>query len=79
MAATRKSGKNKNTGGRGRKQTGSASARKSGVQESSIRDEVSLIVVLAAAVLLFLCNFGVIGPVGDGISHILFGIFGLIA
>lgn len=26
---------------------------------------------------LFLCNFGILGPVGKGISSILFGLFGL--
>lgn len=48
-------------------------------EESAIRNEIVLIGVFALTVLLFLCNFGVIGVVGDVISHVMFGIFGLTA
>ena len=48
-------------------------------EERLISNEVLLILTLAAGVLLFLCNFGIIGPVGDIISSIMFGIFGLTA
>ena len=78
MAARKESGKKQNTGKQKGKQTSSA-GRRSNLPENGIRDEISLIIVLALAVLLFLCNFGVIGPVGDGISHVLFGIFGMLA
>ena len=44
-----------------------------------ILSEVYVILVLAFAVALFLSNFGVIGPFGDFISSIMFGIFGLLA
>ncbi len=77
VAAAKGSRKKQNTGngkGKGRQST---SAARSSVPESSLRDEISLIVVLALAVLLFLCNFGLIGPVGDAVSHFLFGIFGM--
>ena len=77
MAAAKGSRKKQNTGssrGKGRQST---SAARSSESESSLRDEISLIVVLALAVLLFLCNFGLIGPVGDAISRFLFGIFGM--
>lgn len=47
--------------------------------EAKISRELLLLVLFAAVVLLFLCNFGVIGPVGDGLSGILFGLFGFIA
>ncbi len=78
MAAGKGTGKKQNTGSyKGRQKA--APAGKGGASDNGIRDEISLIVILAAAVLLFLCNFGVIGPVGDMISRILFGIFGLLA
>ena len=48
-------------------------------EERLISNEVLLILTLAVGVLLFLCNFGIIGPVGDMISSVMFGIFGLTA
>ena len=48
-------------------------------EEDKIGKELLLLVLFTAVVLLFLCNFGVIGPVGDGLSGILFGLFGFIA
>ena len=45
-------------------------------QESALFHEVGLILLFAVAVILFLCNFGVIGTVGDAISDFLFGVFG---
>lgn len=45
----------------------------------AIRNEILLIVFLALAVILFLCNFGIIGAVGDAISKLQFGIFGIMA
>ena len=37
------------------------------------------ICVFALTVFLFLCNFGVIGVLGDAVSSVMFGIFGTIA
>lgn len=48
-------------------------------EESAITNEIVLIGIFALTVLLFLCNFGVIGVVGDAVSHVMFGIFGLTA
>lgn len=45
----------------------------------AIRNEVFLIVLFAAAVFLFICNFGIAGVVGNTISNVMFGIFGLTA
>ena len=70
-------GRNQNTKGRGRRPSGGG--RKAAVENTQVWDEISLIGILAAAVLLFLCNFGVIGPVGNAVSGFLFGIFGLAA
>lgn len=49
------------------------------LQESAITNEIVLIGIFALTVLLFLCNFGVIGVVGDAVSNVMFGIFGLTA
>ena len=46
-------------------------------KESEMFHEIGLIIFFIAMVILFLCNFGIIGPVGNAISKILFGIFGL--
>ena len=48
-------------------------------QDSALFHEVVLILLFAAAVILFLCNFGVLGTVGNGISSVLFGLFGTLA
>ncbi len=45
----------------------------------AIRNEILLIVLFAVAVFLFLCNFGIAGVLGNTISNVLFGIFGLTA
>lgn len=81
------------TAAKGRKTTSSGRGKSSGKtskdkqrnsrqytdQESAIFHEVVLILLFAAAVILFLCNFGVIGTVGDAISGFLFGMFGYLA
>lgn len=48
-------------------------------QDSALFHEIGLIVLFAAMVFLFCCNFGIIGPIGDAVSGILFGLFGLAA
>lgn len=48
-------------------------------KQAAVKREVILITTLAIAILLFLCNFGIIGTVGNVISGILFGLFGLLA
>ncbi|MDD6202674.1 MAG: DNA translocase FtsK [Lachnospiraceae bacterium] len=69
----------------GRKRTTSSGRRKTTTkkkrtdQERLISNEVLLIFIFAIGVFLFLCNFGIIGPVGDTISSVMFGIFGLLA
>lgn len=45
----------------------------------AIRNEILLLVVLALAIILFLCNFGIIGKAGNAVSGVMFGIFGLMA
>lgn len=48
-------------------------------EELMLHNEIVLIVSFAVLLLLFLCNFGVIGPVGNAISGILFGVLGFLA
>ncbi|HIV93162.1 MAG TPA: DNA translocase FtsK [Candidatus Eisenbergiella stercoravium] len=48
-------------------------------EERAIANEIVLIGVFALCVLLFLCNFGVIGPVGNAVSSVMFGLFGMVA
>ena len=80
MAQTRKKSTGR-SGSTGRKSTrGRASRkRKSEPMDVAIRNEILLIVLFAVAVFLFLCNFGIAGVLGNTISDILFGIFGLTA
>ncbi len=69
-------------GKRGGKKT-SGSGRKSNAptydyeKESELLHEIGLIIFFILMVILFLCNFGIIGPVGNAISGVLFGLFGL--
>lgn len=91
MAQTKKSNNSRSTsssqkrnssGSRNYQRTGSSSrsnSRTSEPMDIAIRNEVFLIVLFAAAVFLFICNFGIAGVVGNTISNIMFGIFGLTA
>lgn len=86
MAAqrTRGASANKKNTNRGRKDTGSARARSQAGRQNppmdpKIRNEISLIVMAALALILFLCNFGLVGRFGDLVSDIMFGLFGLLA
>ena len=45
----------------------------------AIRNEIILIALLAISVILFLCNFGIVGKFGDVVSAFMFGVFGLMA
>ena len=72
----------KNTTGSGRRTTSQAvktTSRQKSEQERMISNEITLLLLLAVTILLFLCNFGIIGPVGNAISGFLFGMFGLLA
>lgn len=82
--------KTTNTAGRsstrsnsGRTQTGrnASSARKKQTQpmDLAIRNEILLIVFAALALILFLCNFGIVGKAGNMVRDVMFGIFGLMA
>ncbi len=79
MAATKKNTGRKSTASRSGSRGKNSGSRKNSTTNFAITNEVVLIGVFAVAIILFLCNFGIIGPVGDAISSVLFGIFGLTA
>ena len=75
------SGKRTSSSNRTRKSTNSSRSRQTQrtAQDSELFHEIGLIVLFVAMVILFCCNFGIIGPVGNAISGVLFGIFGFTA
>ena len=75
-AASGKSGGSKTNTTKGKK-TAAAPAPVS--DNSALKNEIVLIGVFALTILLFLCNFGVIGVIGDSVSRVMFGIFGITA
>ena len=75
--SSRSTSKNRNAQTR-KRSTGSRSTHAEPM-DVAIRNEILLIVFLALAIILFLCNFGVVGKVGDAVSDVMFGIFGLMA
>lgn len=48
-------------------------------QEQELLHEVGVIVTFTFMVFLFLCNFGLVGPIGAFFKHIMFGLFGIMA
>ena len=71
------SGRNRSSSRNSQKNT--KSTRAYTPEENAIFKEVGLIVLLALVVILFLCNFGIIGNLGDSISEVMFGLFGVTA
>lgn len=74
--AGRKSPSGKSTSGKNRGTAAGRNARQSEPMDLAIKNEVILIGVFALAVFLFLCNFGVVGVMGDMVSGVMFGILG---
>lgn len=57
-----------------------SSARKSKKRmEQELWAEVGLIILFAFMLFLFLCNFGLVGPVGTFFKNVMFGLFGWMA
>ena len=48
-------------------------------KDSAMYHEIGLIILFVIMVFLFCCNFGIVGSLGNAISGILFGFFGLTA
>lgn len=86
MAAqgTRGSSARKQNTGKGRNNAANTraktrNARQDAPLDPAVRNEILLIVLAALALILFLCNFGVVGKFGDAVSSVMFGVFGLLA
>lgn len=87
MAQTKKGSAGRSSSSAGRKSSGRGnyqrktanSRNKSEPMDVAIRNEIILIALFAAAIFLFLCNFGIAGVMGNTISDFMFGIFGLTA
>lgn len=65
-----------------KKKTTATRSQNSNVQEQinpEVKTEIILIAVFALCILLFLCNFHLIGVVGEVISGVMFGLMGLLA
>lgn len=81
MAQTRKrsSTGTRKTGTAGSKKTNRSKQRpvQAEPMDYAIKSEIIVIIVFALAVFLFLCNFKIMGVVGNSVSDIMFGIFGL--
>ena len=73
------SGKKTTSGRRNSKTQDLDRSRRDEPMDSAIRNEILFIAMLAFTIFLFLCNFGVVGKVGDVVSACMFGIFGLMA
>ena len=65
----------------GKKSNTSSRKKKKNVQqyENTIIDEVFFLLSLAITILLFLCNFHIIGTLGNILSSFMFGLFGYMA
>ena len=63
-----------------KKTTGKKSGRskQNNKNQQFLRDEIIILCVLAVCIFLLISNFGLGGLIGDGISGVLFGIFGWI-
>lgn len=67
----------KKTQGRSGAGRSSRTSRRAKPIDSAIKNEAILIGVLALAVFLFLCNFGVVGTAGNMVSDVMFGLLGI--
>ncbi len=81
---TSSSGRSSNKSSGKRNTSNNSSRRKKADAYQAERDrvlfhEIGLIVFFVAMVILFCCNFGIIGPVGDSVSGVMFGLFGFTA
>ena len=77
-SSTRKSRTSKGTGKKKNVSSRKVDARRQ-AQDMAMFREIGFIVFSIFMILLFCCNFGLIGPVGDSISAVLFGLFGFTA
>ncbi len=82
MASTKKRkspSSNKNTTKKVSQNTRKRATKSQSAQDRALFHEISLIALFAVMLLLFCCNFGLVGPLGDVISSWMFGLFGIMA
>lgn len=48
-------------------------------QEAALRSEIMMIISFAVCILLFLCNFSIMGPFGKAVKGVMFGLFGVLS
>ena len=73
----RSTGNSKTSGKRANSKT--AQSKKQTEQHENFTGEVILWIVLAISILLFISNFGIGGTIGNAVSSLFFGVFGLFA
>ncbi len=61
------------------KTTRAQAARKKKEQEAALRSEIIMIISFAVCILLFLCNFSIMGPFGKTVKGVMFGLFGILS
>ncbi len=72
----------KSSSGRSSRSNSASKARRRVQEEEldySLKSELTVIIVVAITVFLFLCNFGICGAFGNALSSVLFGLFGITA
>ena len=75
-STARSSSKSRSSSARSR--SGNRSSGRNNANEGMI-NEISLIVIIAFSALLLLSNLGIVGSLGDFISGILYGLFGIVS
>ena len=68
-----------NRGNSGRTASARKDQRKAEPMDTAIRNEIFLIGLFAVCIFLFVCNLRIAGTLGNAISDVMFGIFGLLA
>ncbi len=61
------------------KRTGAAKSKALTTQDYIVYQDIKAILIVALSVLLFACNFGLIGTFGTYVSDFMFGLFGVLA
>lgn len=80
MAQNKASGARATNGSASGKNTNSAAQKRKKAQQQALMERIlGLFVLGGVCILLFLCNFGLIGDFGNSVSRVMFGIFGTLA
>lgn len=73
--------RNKTRSNSNNRNNNSRSSKKAPVNEksSAMGNEVKLILSFAICIILFLCNFSIMGPFGKAVKDVMFGLFGILS